>query len=78
MSFCFITYLFLFIYMDNIAMWNQRINIHEPTINKSRTKSKYRPDISLYAYIILIYPMSAIFHDDEFKWDSRLPKMVLL
>ena len=78
MSLCFITYLFIFIYMDNMAMWNQRIYIYEPTINKTRTKSKYRPDISLYAYIILIYPMSAIFHDDEFKWDSRLHKMWLL
>ena len=65
MSFCFIIYIFLFIHMDNIAMWNQRINIHEPMINKSRIKSKYRPEISLYAYIILIYPMPAKFHDDK-------------
>ena len=51
-------------------MWNQRINIHEPMINKSRIKSKYRPEMSLYTYIILIYPMSVIFHDDKFKCDS--------
>ena len=57
---------------------NQRIHIHEPTINKSRTKSKYHPDIYVYAYIILIYPMSAILHEDELKRDSRLPKMLLL
>ena len=57
---------------------NQRIHIHETTINTSRTKSKYHPDMFVYAYIILIYPMSAIFHEDKLKRESRLPKMLLL